>query len=129
MCLAECWLREQNLSHLTAEEMSELKGRGFSDAQIGRLTGHTMMAVRARRKALGVLPSYKRVDTCAAEFDVSCIWWCPASWQQAVPPQAPEVKVSVLIILNSPARFASLEEQRQKCSSRLQVEAHVSSSQ
>jgi hypothetical protein len=51
--------------------MSELKGRGFSDAQIGRLTGHTMMAVRARRKALGVLPSYKRVDTCAAEFDVS----------------------------------------------------------
>lgn len=32
--------------------------------------GHTMMAVRARRKALGVLPAYKRVDTCAAEFEV-----------------------------------------------------------
>lgn len=29
-----------------------------------------MMAVRARRKALGVAPSYKRVDTCAAEFEV-----------------------------------------------------------
>jgi hypothetical protein len=71
-----------------------------------------MMAVRARRKALGVLPSYKRVDTCAAEFDVSGIWWCPASWQQAVPPLAPEVTVSVLIILDSPARFAGLDEQR-----------------
>ena len=28
-----------------------------------------MMAVRAHRKAMGVTPSYKRVDTCAAEFD------------------------------------------------------------
>jgi carbamoyl-phosphate synthase large subunit len=28
-----------------------------------------MMAVRAHRKALGVTPSYKRVDTCAAEFE------------------------------------------------------------
>lgn len=50
--------------------MRELKSRGFSDSQIGRLTGHSMMAVRARRKALGVAPSYKRVDTCAAEFEV-----------------------------------------------------------
>jgi carbamoyl-phosphate synthase large subunit len=67
---SENWLREQNLSALTAEEMQELKGRGFSDSQIGRCTGHSMMAVRARRKALGVLPAYKRVDTCAAEFEV-----------------------------------------------------------
>lgn len=67
----EAWLREQNLSSLTAEEMSGLKQMGYSDAQIGKLTGHSMMAVRARRKALGVQPAYKRVDTCAAEFDVS----------------------------------------------------------
>ena len=30
-----------------------------------------MMAVRAARKAAGVLPSYKRVDTCAAEFEAN----------------------------------------------------------
>jgi carbamoyl-phosphate synthase large subunit len=64
------WLREQKLSKLTTEELRELKGRGFSDAQIGRLVGSSMMAVRAHRKALGVTPSYKRVDTCAAEFAV-----------------------------------------------------------
>lgn len=33
------WLREQTLHGITAEEMRELKGRGFSDAQLGRLTG------------------------------------------------------------------------------------------
>jgi carbamoyl-phosphate synthase large subunit len=64
------WLREQKLSKLTAEELRELKSRGFSDAQIGRLVGSSMMAVRAHRKALGIVPSYKRVDTCAAEFQV-----------------------------------------------------------
>ncbi|KAF6262033.1 hypothetical protein COO60DRAFT_1621809 [Scenedesmus sp. NREL 46B-D3] len=64
----ETWLREQKLSKLTPDELRELKGRGFSDAQIGRLVGSSMMAVRAHRKALGIAPSYKRVDTCAAEF-------------------------------------------------------------
>jgi carbamoyl-phosphate synthase large subunit len=66
----QVWLKEQKLSKLTAEELRELKGRGFSDAQIGRLVGSSMMAVRAHRKALGITPSYKRVDTCAAEFQV-----------------------------------------------------------
>eukprot|EP00775_Hariotina_reticulata_P009331 gene9331-9495_t len=64
----ELWLKEQQLSSITAEEMQELKSRGYSDAQIGRVTGVSMMAARARRKALGVTPAYKRVDTCAAEF-------------------------------------------------------------
>lgn len=68
--VVQAWLREQTLHSITADEMRELKSRGFSDAQIGRLTNHSMMAVRAHRKALGVVPSYKRVDTCAAEFQV-----------------------------------------------------------
>lgn len=64
------WLLEQKLSKLTAEELRQLKGRGFSDAQIGRLVGSSTAAVRSHRKALGVVPSFKRVDTCAAEFQV-----------------------------------------------------------
>lgn len=73
------WLREQTLHKITADEMRELKGRGFSDAQIGRLVGSSMMAVRAHRKALGVLPAYKRVDTCAAEFQVRLAGTCCAA--------------------------------------------------
>ena len=42
---------------------------GFSDAQIGEVLGRSEGEVRAQRKALAVLPTYKPVDTCAAEFE------------------------------------------------------------
>ena len=45
------------------------KQLGFSDARIGELTGATEAEIRAKRKGLGIAPVYKRVDTCAAEFE------------------------------------------------------------
>jgi carbamoyl-phosphate synthase large subunit len=42
---------------------------GFSDRQIAALVGATEDEVRALRKKLGILPSYRLVDTCAAEFE------------------------------------------------------------
>jgi carbamoyl-phosphate synthase large subunit len=49
--------------------MRRLKRLGFSDVQIGILTQTSDAAVRARRTELNVLPVYKTVDTCAAEFE------------------------------------------------------------
>ncbi len=49
--------------------MRMLKRKGFSDRRLARLLGCGEDALRARRWALGVRPVYKRVDTCAAEFD------------------------------------------------------------
>ncbi len=57
------------LDDLTAAEFLTLKRCGFSDAQIAAATGERELNVRERRKALGVVPSYYRVDTCAAEFE------------------------------------------------------------
>ncbi len=45
-----------------------LKAQGFSDARIGALTGRSEAQVAADRRALGVRPVYKRIDTCAGEF-------------------------------------------------------------
>ena len=45
------------------------KQLGFSDARIGDLLGASEADMRARRQSLGVAPVYKRVDTCAAEFE------------------------------------------------------------
>jgi len=47
----------------------EAKRWGFSDLRLGQLWGETEDAVRARRHAAGIRPVYKRVDTCAAEFE------------------------------------------------------------
>src|ERR1700689_4772326 len=49
--------------------LAKAKSLGFSDRQIAHLTGTTEDAVRAERKKLGLVPSYRLVDTCAAEFE------------------------------------------------------------
>ena len=59
---------------LAAREMSEellraLKQAGFGDEQIGVIVGVEATVVAARRAEQGVLPVYKRIDTCAAEFE------------------------------------------------------------
>ena len=48
--------------------LKELKKDGYSDKQIGRMTGKTELEIRAKRKEELIYPSYKVVDTCAAEF-------------------------------------------------------------
>ncbi len=51
--------------------LREAKATGFSDIQIASLTGSSEHAVKNRRRAQGVLPVYKLVDTCAAEFQAA----------------------------------------------------------
>ena len=45
------------------------KKLGFSDRQLSALTGATEGEIRAQRKAAGIVPTYRLVDTCAAEFE------------------------------------------------------------
>ncbi len=54
---------------LNSELLGKAKGLGFSDRQIAHLTGRTEDEIRALRKKLGLVPSYRLVDTCAAEFE------------------------------------------------------------
>ncbi len=49
--------------------LAKAKSMGFSDRQIAALVGATEDQVRALRKKLGLVPSYRLVDTCAAEFE------------------------------------------------------------
>jgi carbamoyl-phosphate synthase large subunit len=52
----------------TTEAWRALKADGFSDARLAKLAGVREAEVRAKRRAAGVRPVFKRVDTCAAEF-------------------------------------------------------------
>jgi carbamoyl-phosphate synthase large subunit len=49
--------------------LRELKQNGYSDKQIGRLWKNSELEIRSLRKKENILPSYKVVDTCAAEFE------------------------------------------------------------
>jgi len=54
---------------MNPELLAKAKSLGFSDRQIAHLTGQNEEAIRAERKRLGLAPSYRLVDTCAAEFE------------------------------------------------------------
>ena len=54
---------------MNPELLAKAKSLGFSDRQIAHLTGRTEDAVRAERKQIGLVPSFRLVDTCAAEFE------------------------------------------------------------
>src|SRR5262249_42683921 len=60
---------ETGLDGIDAEAMRRLKRAGFGDAEIALATDRKETAVRERRLAQQIEPVYKRVDTCAAEFE------------------------------------------------------------
>ena len=64
----ETRLRREGEKALGVDRLRELKRKGFSDRRLATLTRTTEQQIRAKRLEFGVLPVYKRVDTCAAEF-------------------------------------------------------------
>ena len=64
----ELELETMSLDQIDAPTLRALKQKGFSDRRLARQLKTTDTAIRDKRKALGVRPVYKRVDTCAAEF-------------------------------------------------------------
>ncbi len=52
-----------------ASDLAAFKQNGFSDLQIANVFGTEETRVRRRRQELGIVPVFKRIDTCAAEFE------------------------------------------------------------
>ncbi|WNZ23140.1 carbamoyl-phosphate synthase large subunit [Leptolyngbya sp. NK1-12] len=65
----EKFLKKTPLQSLSRDQLYAIKQQGFSDRQIAYATKTSEDEVRAYRKSLGILPAYKTVDTCAAEFE------------------------------------------------------------
>ena len=57
------------LREMSVDLLTSLKRSGFSDADIAVITGTDTASVFDRRKDAGLRPVYKRIDTCAAEFE------------------------------------------------------------
>lgn len=62
-------IRGRALEDIGHDEMLAIKQTGLADAQIAFLTDDDELSVRAYRKSLGISPTFKTVDTCAAEFE------------------------------------------------------------
>jgi carbamoyl-phosphate synthase large subunit len=93
------------------EALLGLKAMGFSDARLARLAGTTEGAVTARRVAQGIHPVFKRIDTCAAEFEArtpylySCYETPLAEGESAECEAAPSARRKVIVLGGGPNRI------------------------
>jgi carbamoyl-phosphate synthase large subunit len=62
-------LEGESLDAVSKETLARAKRCGISDAQLAKTWGAAELAVREKRKAMGVRAVFNRVDTCAAEFE------------------------------------------------------------
>ena len=88
---------------MTPELLAKAKSLGFSDRQIAHLTGRTEDAVRAERKRLGLVPSYRLVDTCAAEFEAYTPYYY-STYDRGDDEVRPSDKRKVMILGGGPDR-------------------------
>ena len=88
---------------LDKEVIYEAKRDGFTDTTLATLLGQNPAAIRAFRKANGIVPVYKMVDTCAAEFDSATPYFY--STYETENESRRSAKPSVLVIGSGPIRI------------------------
>jgi carbamoyl-phosphate synthase large subunit len=99
----ELFLKTQQLSALTKTQLWDVKRQGFSDRQIAYATKTHEDDVRSYRKSLGVVPAYKLVDTCAAEFEAETPYYYSTYEEETE--VIPSTRRKVMILGGGPNRI------------------------
>ncbi|MGB3559235.1 MAG: carbamoyl-phosphate synthase large subunit [Geitlerinemataceae cyanobacterium] len=99
----EKFIKRTPLTQITKEQLWEVKRDGFSDRQIAFATKTTEDEVRAYRKRLDVVPAYKVVDTCAAEFEAFTPYYYSTYEEESE--VMPSDKPKVMILGGGPNRI------------------------
>ncbi len=92
-----------SLAGVSDDLMRRAKREGFSDAQLAFLYGVDMLDVRADRKRRGILPTYKLVDTCAAEFAAATPYYY-STWEDECEARVSSKK-KIMILGSGPNRI------------------------
>ena len=99
----EAVIADASLSATAAVTLRAWKRMGFADSRLASLLGASEDAVRQRRQQLGVLPVYKRVDSCAAEFPAATAYMY-STYEQECEAQ-PSDRRKVMILGGGPNRI------------------------
>jgi carbamoyl-phosphate synthase large subunit len=99
----ESFLKTQQLTDLTKAQLWDIKRQGFSDRQIAYATKTNEDIVRIYRKSLGVIPAYKLVDTCAAEFEAETPYYYSTYEEETE--VIPSTRRKVMILGGGPNRI------------------------
>ncbi|MBD2122505.1 carbamoyl-phosphate synthase large subunit [Trichocoleus sp. FACHB-262] len=96
-------MKRKSLQEFSKEELYAVKQQGFSDRQIAYATKTTEDEVRAYRQSLGIIPVYKTVDTCAAEFEAYTPYYYSTYEEETE--VLPSDKPKVMILGSGPNRI------------------------
>ncbi|HHF7347761.1 TPA: carbamoyl-phosphate synthase large subunit [Legionella feeleii] len=104
LVLLEQFLHEKSIQDLDKTTLRHLKRHGFSDAYLARLLYCSEEQVRAHRLELGVMPVYKRIDSCAGEFpsDTAYLYSC---YETVCEARAETGKQKIMILGGGPNRI------------------------
>jgi len=91
------------LRDMSPDLMRALKRAGFGDHELAGILGADAAAVRERRHELGLRPAYKRIDTCAAEFE-SFTPYMYSSYEESCEAE-PTGRAKVIILGSGPNRI------------------------
>ncbi|MFP6775682.1 MAG: carbamoyl-phosphate synthase large subunit [PS1 clade bacterium] len=92
-----------SITEIDSETMYLLKRKGFSDSRLADLFCCSEQVVRERRKALNIKPVFKRVDSCAAEFDTQTAYMYSTYQKQCE--ANPTDKDKIMILGGGPNRI------------------------
>ncbi len=98
----------RNLSRLedaSVDLMRRAKENGFSDAQLAYWWDCSQMEVRDRRKSMGIVATFKQVDTCAAEFEAYTPYYYSTYEQEDETPAKTPGKKRIMILGGGPNRI------------------------
>ena len=96
-------LRREKMESMSPELLRKAKRMGFSDLRLAVLLGTTAGEIRKKRKAHQIAPVYKRVDTCAAEFESYTPYLYSAYEQECE--AAPNDRKKIMILGSGPNRI------------------------
>ncbi len=99
----ELELETKSLDEIDRDTLLALKKKGFSDRRLARQLKTTDTAIREKRRALGVRPVYKRVDTCAAEFATNTAYMYSTYEDECE--AAPSDKKKIMVLGGGPNRI------------------------
>ena len=104
LLLTEKFMVGTSLPKISANQLRYIKQQGFSDYQIAFATKTTEEKVRNYRQELGIVPVYKLVDTCAAEFEAFTPYYY-STYEEGESEITPSDKSKVMILGGGPNRI------------------------